>query len=168
MERLHHFETVYHNWNQVCCFKKFVNFAIRPVQMSHANMWTLLSMFVIHFVLLRCLRGLFLKDKLEFAFDFVKLNNCLHLSQNNRRKQSLFYKWQLWKRKKTFYFLKWKFNQICPQFFPIKFWKPLKFWSWLTSNSSHSVAVVQKCSVKKVFLEISQKSQENTCASVSF
>ena len=29
-------------------------------------------------------------------------------------------------------------------------------------------AVVQMCSVKKVFLEISQKSQENTCARVSF
>ena len=28
--------------------------------------------------------------------------------------------------------------------------------------------VVQRCSVKKVFLEISQNSQENTCASVSF
>ena len=29
-------------------------------------------------------------------------------------------------------------------------------------------AVVQRCSVKKVFLEISQNSQENTCARVSF
>ena len=29
-------------------------------------------------------------------------------------------------------------------------------------------AVVQKCSVKKVFLEIAQNSQENTCARVSF
>ena len=29
-------------------------------------------------------------------------------------------------------------------------------------------AVVQKCSVKKVFLEILQKSQEKTCARVSF
>ena len=29
-------------------------------------------------------------------------------------------------------------------------------------------AVVQRCSVKKVFLKISQKSQENTCARVSF
>ena len=111
MERLYHFETLYHNWNQVICrFKKFINFAIRPVRMSHANMWTLLSMFVIHFVLLRCLRGLFLKDKLEFAFDFVKWNNCLYLSQKKRRKQSLFYEWQLWKRKKTFYFLKGKYG----------------------------------------------------------
>ena len=29
-------------------------------------------------------------------------------------------------------------------------------------------AVVQRCSVKKVFLEISQNSQENTCAKASF
>ena len=29
-------------------------------------------------------------------------------------------------------------------------------------------AVVQRCSVKKVFVEISQNSQENTCASGSF
>ena len=29
-------------------------------------------------------------------------------------------------------------------------------------------AVVQRCSVKKVFLEISQNSQENTCPRVSF
>ena len=29
-------------------------------------------------------------------------------------------------------------------------------------------AVVRRCSVKKVFLEISQNSQENTCARASF
>ena len=29
-------------------------------------------------------------------------------------------------------------------------------------------AVARRCSVKKVFLEISQNSQENTCAKVSF
>ena len=29
-------------------------------------------------------------------------------------------------------------------------------------------AVAQRCSMKKVFLEISQNSQENTCARVSF
>ena len=29
-------------------------------------------------------------------------------------------------------------------------------------------AIVQRCSVKKVFLEISQNSQEDTCARVSF
>ena len=32
----------------------------------------------------------------------------------------------------------------------------------------HSEAAVQMCSVKKVFLEISQNSQENTCTRVSF
>ena len=31
-----------------------------------------------------------------------------------------------------------------------------------------SEAVAQRCSVKKVFLEISQNSQENTCARVFF
>ena len=31
-----------------------------------------------------------------------------------------------------------------------------------------SEAVVQRCSVKKVFLDILQNSQENTCAKVSF
>ena len=35
-------------------------------------------------------------------------------------------------------------------------------------NTFFSEAVVQKCSVKKVFLEIFQNSQENTCARVSF
>ena len=39
--------------------------------------------------------------------------------------------------------------------------KPIIFW-WLQG------AVVQRCSVKKVFLKISQNSQENTCARVSF
>ena len=31
-----------------------------------------------------------------------------------------------------------------------------------------SEAVVQRCSVKKVFLEISQNSQENTCVKICF
>ena len=35
--------------------------------------------------------------------------------------------------------------------------------TFMTYRSSH-----QRCSVKKVFLEISQNSQENTCARVSF
>ena len=45
------------------------------------------------------------------------------------------------------------------------------FASLLTYKHSkffHSETVVQRCSVKKVFLEISQNSQENTCAIVSF
>ena len=32
----------------------------------------------------------------------------------------------------------------------------------------HKEAVAKRCSVKKVFLEISQNSQENTCARVPF
>ena len=36
----------------------------------------------------------------------------------------------------------------------------------LLRTSSRSRVVVQRCSVKKVFLEISQNSQENTCARV--
>ena len=35
-------------------------------------------------------------------------------------------------------------------------------------KSHYSEAVAQRCSVKKVFQEISQNSQENTCARVSF
>ena len=38
----------------------------------------------------------------------------------------------------------------------------------LLAFKSTSAAVVRMCSVKKVFLEISQNSQENTCAKVSF
>ena len=36
------------------------------------------------------------------------------------------------------------------------------------SNLAFIEAVTQRCSVKKVFLEILQNSQENTCARVSF
>ena len=55
--------------------------------------------------------------------------------------------------------------------------QPVKsVWSILDSDlkarilSSHEgpEAVTQKCSVKKLFLEISQNSQENTCPRVSF
>ena len=35
------------------------------------------------------------------------------------------------------------------------------------SDTQHKEAVVQRCSVKQVFLEISQNSQENTCTRVS-
>ena len=35
-------------------------------------------------------------------------------------------------------------------------------------GSIKTEAVVQRCSVKKVFLKISQNSQENTCARASF
>ena len=35
-------------------------------------------------------------------------------------------------------------------------------------NRRYTEAVARRCSVKKVFLEISQNSQENTCDRVSF
>ena len=35
-------------------------------------------------------------------------------------------------------------------------------------DGAHLEVVVQRCSVKKVFLTVSQNSQENTCARVSF
>ena len=38
----------------------------------------------------------------------------------------------------------------------------------ISSNTVSSVAVAQRWSVKKVFLEILQNSQENTCGRVSF
>ena len=38
----------------------------------------------------------------------------------------------------------------------------------LMNISEFAEAVVQRCSAKKVFLEISQNSQENTCAKISF
>ena len=39
---------------------------------------------------------------------------------------------------------------------------------YLFSMSKRTEAVARRCSVKKVFLEISQNSKENTCARVSF
>ena len=42
------------------------------------------------------------------------------------------------------------------------------FMKYFYFSIQHSEAVVQMCSVKKVFLEISQNSQENTCTRVSF
>ena len=50
------------------------------------------------------------------------------------------------------------------------FWRFLKRneYSPYNINQSYAEAVVRRCSVEKVFLEISQNSQENTCARVSF
>ena len=42
------------------------------------------------------------------------------------------------------------------------------FMKYFYLSIQHSEAVVQMCSVKKAFLEISQNSQENTCNRVSF
>ena len=58
-------------------------------------------------------------------------------------------------------------------------WLSCKLWTDFTNcsgisnalevaNKNTTEAVVQCCSVKKVFFEISQNSQENTCATVSF
>ena len=40
--------------------------------------------------------------------------------------------------------------------------------AFYNGNESDTEAVVQRCSLKKVFLEIPQSSQENTCTRVSF
>ena len=46
---------------------------------------------------------------------------------------------------------------------------PFKFFgSWVNPWFLYTEPVVQRCSVKNVFLEISQNSQENTCTRVSF
>ena len=37
-----------------------------------------------------------------------------------------------------------------------------------SNDSNNTEAVVRRCSVKKVYLEISQNSQENTCVRFSF
>ena len=42
------------------------------------------------------------------------------------------------------------------------------FMKYFYFSIQHSEAVVQMCSVKKLFLEISQNSQENTCTRFSF
>ena len=67
----------------------------------------------------------------------------------------------------------WLFSGFCVVMFELTwymFWwfdaeVNLKFY---TAKYLVSEAVVRSCSVKKVFLEISQNSQENTCARVSF
>ena len=47
---------------------------------------------------------------------------------------------------------------------------PMKFfaWVWFTVTLIKKEAVPGRCSIKKVFLKISQNSQENTCVEVSF
>ena len=45
--------------------------------------------------------------------------------------------------------------------------KAMEIWSNVI-NLVATEAIAQRCSVKKMFLEISQNSQENTCARVSF
>ena len=50
---------------------------------------------------------------------------------------------------------------------PFNFYKFLVF-EFLMKNMYATEAFVRNCSVKKMFLEISQNSQENTCARVPF
>ena len=52
----------------------------------------------------------------------------------------------------------------------LKMQLPLKMGNSIikTQTKDTTEAVVQRCSVKKVFLKISQNSQENTCARVYF
>ena len=64
---------------------------------------------------------------------------------------------------------------MCANFFMINLNVIITFMLQLFNNNRetlakhvHAEAVVQRCSVKKVFLEISQNSQENTCTRVSF
>ena len=69
-------------------------------------------------------------------------------------------------------------KHLCWNIFLIHTCFPVKFANFSRTSFSKNIwerlllrkleAVVQKCSVKKVFLEISQNSQENTCARVSF
>ena len=48
------------------------------------------------------------------------------------------------------------------------FWKPLVILIKNSVSSHLSEAVFHMCSAEKIFLEITQNSQENTCAKVSF
>ena len=50
---------------------------------------------------------------------------------------------------------------------PVEFWQETTFLIAVFHNTKISEAVTQGCSVKKLFLEMSQNSQENTCARVS-
>ena len=64
-------------------------------------------------------------------------------------------------------------NTYFPLFLFLFIWKQFrtfteKLIAALYMKNELSEAVVQRCSVKKVFLEISQNSQENTCARVFF
>ena len=43
-----------------------------------------------------------------------------------------------------------------------------KFLNYNNSGSTGSALYTRMCSVKKIFLKVSQNSQENTCARVSF
>ena len=65
--------------------------------------------------------------------------------------------------------------QVATQVFSCEYWEVFKNrvsyyieHLWLLILKLQNKAVTQRCSVKKVFLEISQNSKENTCARDSF
>ena len=59
--------------------------------------------------------------------------------------------------------------KVNSEIYGFHFHKKLDFWSILSFlRIDPKEVVAQRCSVKRVFLKISQKSQENTCARVSF
>ena len=75
------------------------------------------------------------------------------------------------KKSEIFIFMIWKDkkNSNLNYFDHFKcFNKSLIFMHFLISCYEIILAVTQRCSIKMVFLEISQNSQENTCARVSF
>ena len=58
--------------------------------------------------------------------------------------------------------------KVNSEIYGFHFHKKLDFWSILSFlRIDPKEVVAQRCSVKRVFLKISQKSQENTCARVS-
>ena len=57
---------------------------------------------------------------------------------------------------------------LVKEYMETKNFKMINFRQQTISSAVSREAVAQRCSVKKVFLEISQNSQENTCARVSF
>ena len=57
---------------------------------------------------------------------------------------------------------------LVKEYMETKSFKMINFRQQTISSAVSREAVAQRCSVKKVFIEISQQSQENTCARVSF
>ena len=93
-------------------------------------------------------------------------NTCASVSFSIRRPQPT----TLWKKKLCHRCFLVNFVKFLRTPFLIEhFWWLLPNWSFeLVINSIITEAVVRRCCVKKVFLETSQNSQEDTCARVSF
>ena len=86
------------------------------------------------------------------------INNFIPFASNTARESTCF------SEIKT-YFAMFFSNLRLPIMFSSR---SFKFTTFGNFNIVLSEAVLQRCSVKMVFLEISQNSQENTCAKVSF